>query len=335
MMYNYTPMQGQNGYWQPDPTAMLRKTQKRMLKRQSIRAGLCVLLFLFLRFIASVFLQLTPLFSAYLQNDAAHGLIEIFYYLLCMFIPFAGAYLLMRNEDKATLTLFQKPVSKLSAVIAIPAGLMVCSVANFATNFLLSLLEDAGFTIDGGTYDTPTSGISLAYSLLSIGILPALVEEFALRGVVMQPLRRHGDRFAIVMSAFVFALMHGNLSQFTFAFPVGLALGYFVITTGSIWVGVAIHMLNNLYSVVLTYLLDVRPTAAESFYNIELSVSLVVGIACFVIFLKLCRRKRLQKTADMLKTGEKTAAYLLTVPMVIAVILLVIETIQLIEYQGS
>lgn len=73
-----------------------------------------------------------------------------------------------------------------------------------------------------------------------------------MRGVVMQPLRKYGDWFAILTSAFVFALMHGNLVQAPFAFIAGIGLGYAVIASGSLWTGILIHLLNNSISVIQT-----------------------------------------------------------------------------------
>ena len=311
-----------------------RDEEKRSIKRQSIRAGLCVIAFLILDYAASFILVFSPLYTLYVQNETVKGLIEMGYYLLCMLVPFVVAFRTMRPEDRQMLTLFEKPVSKSAAVAAVFAGFLMCTAADYVTSVLVTILENAGFSVEGGVYDTPVTGVSLVYSLLTIGILPAFVEEFALRGVIMQPLRRHGDRFAIVMSACIFALMHGNLSQFSFAFIVGLAIGYFVVATGSVWVGVAIHMLNNTYSVVLNYLIEARPTAAEKMYNFELSFSLVFGILCFVLFLTVCRRNRLQKDPGVLTAGEKTAAYAFTLPMVIAVIALIVKTVQLIHWSG-
>ncbi len=314
---------------------VLRDRERRSLKRQSIRAGICVAAFLLLqRGLSWLLFSSSALYGLYLNSETAHELIEMFFYLLCMLVPFVIAYLTMRQEDRDTLTLFQAPASKLTAVTAVVLGFLVCNAANYVTSLLLSALEDAGVFVEGGTYDSPTTAVQLVYSILTIGLLPAFVEEFALRGIVMQPLRRHGDRFAILMSAFVFALMHGNLSQLAFAFPVGVAIGYFVVATGSVWVGVAIHMLNNLYSVVLNYLLEVRPTAAEKLYNLELSTTLVLGIICAALYFTVCRRTRLQKAEGVLTAGEKTAAYIFTLPMLAAIILLVVETVLLIRFEG-
>ena len=174
---------------------VLRDRERRSLKRQSIRAGICVAAFLLLqRGLSRLLFSSSTLYGLYLNSETAHELIEMFFYLLCMLVPFVIAHLTMRQEDRDTLTLFQAPASKLTAVTAVVLGFLVCNAANYLTSLLLSALEDAGVFADGGTYDSPTTAVQLVYSILTIGLLPAFVEEFALRGIVMQPLRRHGDK---------------------------------------------------------------------------------------------------------------------------------------------
>ena len=79
----------------------------------------------------------------------------------------------------------------------------------------------------------------------------------------------------------------------------------------------------------------VRPTAAETLYRLELSVTLVVGAICIVLFLTVCRRNKPQKAEGVLTGGEKTAAYIFTLPMILAIILLIVETVRLISFEGK
>ena len=67
----------------------------------------------------------------------------------------------------------------------------------------------------------------------------------------MGNLRKYGDKFALLASALVFAVMHGNLVQAPFALIAGFGLGYLSIKTGTIWTGIAIHAANNLISVIV------------------------------------------------------------------------------------
>ena len=94
----------------------------------------------------------------------------------------------------------------------------------------------------------PVAGVLFA---INIALLPALVEELIFRGIVLGSLRPWGDGFAVAVSAVLFALMHRNTAQFPNALGMGLALGYFVVKTGSLWTGVVIHLLNNAFVLVL------------------------------------------------------------------------------------
>ena len=240
----------------------------------------------------------------------------------------------MSPGERDVCYIFDKPVSAISAVAAVVACFFFCTLGDYATNYLLEFVEKLGFEVGGGTYEVPTNGMELISSLFQIAFLPALIEEYALRCVVLQPMRRFGDRYAIVMSAFVFAIMHGNLVQIPFAFIAGIAFGYYVAATGSIWVGVAAHCVNNVYSVILNYLVETRPTTADTVYQLLLSITLVGGILCVVLFWKVLPHHKMRKSATILTGSEKTAVYIFTVPMVLAILYMVVQTALLIQYVG-
>ncbi|MFR9189965.1 MAG: lysostaphin resistance A-like protein [Anaerotruncus massiliensis (ex Togo et al. 2019)] len=69
--------------------------------------------------------------------------------------------------------------------------------------------------------------------------LPALIEEFTYRGVVLGSCA-FGDRFAIVVSALLFGLLHRNMVQFPTP-SCWARRSYFMVQTNSIWTSMAIH----------------------------------------------------------------------------------------------
>lgn len=90
------------------------------------------------------------------------------------------------------------------------------------------------------------SGASDTFSMfLYSAILAPIAEEVLFRGFVLRSLRPFGKRFAILGSAFLFGMYHGNLLQTPYAFLVGLLLGYVAAEYSTLW-AVAIHMFNNL-----------------------------------------------------------------------------------------
>lgn len=95
---------------------------------------------------------------------------------------------------------------------------------------------------------TPLGRLSIA--VFAIGIAPVL-EEFFFRGLIQRPLeRRWGPARAIVAAAAIFALVHLLPWVFPLHLFLGVAFGWAVYVTRSIWAGVILHAANNAAAVM-------------------------------------------------------------------------------------
>jgi membrane protease YdiL (CAAX protease family) len=92
---------------------------------------------------------------------------------------------------------------------------------------------------------TRTSTGRLALSLLAVASAP-LLEELVFRGMVQRPLeRRLGPGRGIALTAALFALFHFLPWLLPVHLFLGLAFGYAVWATRSVWAGVILHAANN------------------------------------------------------------------------------------------
>lgn len=82
---------------------------------------------------------------------------------------------------------------------------------------------------------------------LAFNILTPIVEEIAFRGVLLRGMLKMRLRpwVAIVISAFVFALLHGTNMQLLTIFIPGIILGWLYWHTKSIVPGMIVHIMNN------------------------------------------------------------------------------------------
>lgn len=90
--------------------------------------------------------------------------------------------------------------------------------------------------------------------LLGVGLMAPLFEEFLLRGLLLGSIRHMTDEHsAVALTAGVFTLMHLQYSWavMLLILPMGIVLGYARVRSGSIWVPVVLHVLNNSLSVLL------------------------------------------------------------------------------------
>ena len=58
-------------------------------------------------------------------------------------------------------------------------------------------------------------------------------------------MRPYGEKLAVVTSAVIFGLFHGNLSQMFYAFTIGLVFGTVYLLSGKLRYTVVMHMLVN------------------------------------------------------------------------------------------
>lgn len=147
-----------------------------------------------------------------------------------------------------------------------------------------------------------------------------IMEEIIFRGLVLRHLEPYGKSFAIVMSAFLFGIFHGNIVQIPYAFLVGLVLGYVAIEYNILW-AMVLHMINNL---VLGDLIGrVLPELAGNAL-----ISLII-MACSLVgaILLLVRQKDIREYCRETPIRDRDAGNFFTAPGMIALELFTLYTI--------
>lgn len=117
-------------------------------------------------------------------------------------------------------------------------------IFNYLTTLLISFLEWGYSVTFYHPVDTLLEGTTLLV-MIRVCILAPIGEELLCRWAVLGKLAPYGRWFAVTTSALLFALIHGNLFQFFYAFGVGMVLGDFVYRGGKIWQAIVIHALLN------------------------------------------------------------------------------------------
>ncbi|MGN8937804.1 lysostaphin resistance A-like protein [Bittarella sp. HCP28S3_D9] len=232
------------------------------IHRQANILGFAILLSIFLSN-ASFFL-LTRLFALLssgvvimkngqvLTNQFLHYFIRLLVYLAQIVIPYWVVSCL--NGFRLKKDLPRGPVKGRTLVPCTFILLAIGIVGIASANVLGGLASQLNIRFVSSAEPAITSAPAYLLYFLSLSAVPAVVEEVVFRGVVLQPLRRFGDRFAVVVSAIVFAMAHQSFVKAPNMFFVGLFLGYVAIKSGSILTTVVLHFVNNALSLVLATL---------------------------------------------------------------------------------
>ena len=178
------------------------------------------------------------------SSDISLWLYQIIVSTLMFTLPFI-LFSPMMNIRVGSACRFER-ARKGTAIPVIMMGIGFIVVSNYLGNMAYNFFKSFGLGGESSSLSTSAEeGILVPIVAIIAGsVLPAFLEEFALRGVALGALRRFGSGFAIIISAVLFSFMHGNLEQIPFAFLMGLYLGFAVEVTGSIWIGIILHLIN-------------------------------------------------------------------------------------------
>ena len=314
-------------------------SERRELKRKCISTGLlCLITFFVLYTSALLFANIMSYAlkgTVFLTDDKLSLIPDMLLNSIASLLGFGVVGVIFGKITKTDFSAIfpHKKISlkKLSAVVVI--GYAVCIIANYIAQIFVTDLNLFGIDPSYSLGSTGSTSIleHIVY-IVSVALVPAVTEELVYRGLVLGRLRKFGDGFALVTSALLFGLMHGNLVQAPFAFVVGLATGWALISTGSIIPSMLIHCFNNLMSV----LADI---AYENCGYLGISEDIVgmiflifyVGIfaLAMIAVCKLSKRDKnflkFQKYDGLLNFKERIKVFLTSATIIVFIVLCISE----------
>lgn len=298
--------------------------------------SLAIILHLMLSTFVSVLIVILSGFGGNLFEGTGMSVVGMLSSVFCVGLPFIFVWCLMRRYDSTYFNIpFGKPRKNSHVLLLILAGMGFCYMGNIITGYLTAIFQSFGIDFvsteaAASLTDAPDTPIGFVLNLIYVAVFPAFFEEIAFRGVIMQPLRKYGDWFAIGISAVIFGLIHGNMTQMPFAIFAGIALGYVFIVTGSIWPSVIIHFFNNSLALVCNEMLSRLPEERAMLFSAVLVYGIIaLGVIAFMAYTRLnknYRRLRKGKYGNLI-AKRKINVYFLMPPMLFAVLVLIINVL--------
>lgn len=133
----------------------------------------------------------------------------------------------------------------------IPAAVLLAFLIHPAVHLLQTLVmqlypASEGIEQELGKIQQLIEAAPLWQVLLVMALTPALCEELAFRGFILSGFRHLGRKWrAILFSAILFGVTHAVFQQSIITCVVGILIGYIAVQTGSIWPGIAFHVVHN------------------------------------------------------------------------------------------
>ena len=163
---------------------------------------------------------------------------------------------------------------------------------------LTFLYEQLGIEMDDSAERLFASLMKEPWGYVAVGILAPLAEEIVFRGAILRTLldmmSKKNHWVAIMISAAIFGVAHGNMAQFVNPLLMGLILGWMYYRTKSLVPGILLHWVNNTVAFILANILpQTNGKLIDLFHGDEKTVYYAVGFSlCIMIpsFIQMVQR---------------------------------------------
>ncbi|WP_432667336.1 CPBP family intramembrane glutamic endopeptidase [Wukongibacter baidiensis] len=125
-------------------------------------------------------------------------------------------------------------------------------------------------------------------AFVSICVFAPVFEEIIFRGIILEQLsKRYGMATSLIVSGFIFGLIHFNLHQGANAFFIGIIIGFIYLKTKSLLLCMFWHFANNfLVFISAMYVSDTVSDTVPSFSIVQLIIGIILLIAAYRFFNK-------------------------------------------------
>lgn len=193
------------------------------------------------------------------------------------------------------------------------------------------------------------NGKQLLAAVLAIGLVPAVVEEFLFRGLILRGYEKFGSRIAIVMTGILFGMLHLQLMSIPSIILLGIVITYVVYRTNSIFAGMIYHFVHNTITIGFLFIQNAiieNPGVAGAVEGLPQDISqlpkealtiafivwgvigffaIILFIACIAIFHRYTQNRTHLREVSEREMGRSN--FLEMLPAIIATIIVIINLV--------
>ena len=182
-------------------------------------------------------------------DDTVLMLVITYVPMYCIALPIG--YIFIRKVPRHPLEQSSLRPGQIFRIIAICFFLMYGG--NMCGAIVNESISDAlGIYISDPVEDLVMSGLPMPVLFVLTVIIAPVFEELIFRKLMIDRMNVYGQGVAIITSALMFGLFHGNLSQFFYAAALGLAFGYVYTKTGRLRYSIGMHMFINFWGGIVS-----------------------------------------------------------------------------------
>lgn len=203
----------------------------------------------------------------------------------------------------------------LAAILGV-SGQFVMMLLNVPANFIVNL-------VSGGASNEIIPVAERWYDLLlgvfALVIIPAVLEEFWMRGIIFRAYNRCNTTAAVFFTALIFALLHLRANEALGFFFMGLVSSVILIKSKSLYASMVYHAFSNLTALLFTA--HIMPWIIDFIWVALIAITLIFAL----VFWVLIKQKGGMKKNKTLKASALIITSIFSMPVIFSVVTVVIK----------
>ncbi len=144
----------------------------------------------------------------------------------------------------------------------------------------------------------------LLFNIFMVAFLPAIGEELLFRGVIQRIFTNwtKNIHWGIWITAILFSALHMQFYGFVPRMFLGVLFGYLLVWSGSMWLPIIAHFINNGVAVVAMYMIDkkmITPDIEDIGSTSDSYYMAVVSFVLIVIFMLMIKRQNSEANQEL------------------------------------
>ena len=150
---------------------------------------------------------------------------------------------------------------------------------------------------------------SFLVNILMLAIIPAIGEELTFRGCLQKIFKRWTGNYhaAIWITAIIFSSIHFQFYGFIPRMLLGALFGYLFVWSGSLWIPIVGHFLNNAAAVVIAYVYQQNGKSVDEMFKSEKPEIpfMLIGLAVSVLLLRYFYVSAKKEIPKLINNGSR------------------------------
>lgn len=208
----------------------------------------------------------------------------------------------------------------LLALVLGVSGQFVMMALNIPANYIVTLISGNSApetaVVASGWYD-------IVLGTVAVVIIPAILEEFWMRGVIFRAFSRCNTSAAILFTSIMFAFLHLSASEMLGFLFMGVMASVILIKSKSLYASMVYHGASNLTAILFSAYIMPEINGWTAITVLFLGTFAVFGLALFIL-LKLKSKTRWHKT---FKALPLVLTSVFSLPVILSVAIVVVKSL--------